>query len=81
MKKYTLYYYREDDCGGYGICKYGEFTPRLDYNPSSGHNARPSKKIGDFDNTEELAILSNRSFEEAEQMIEDYLYSINGEGY
>lgn len=76
MKKYTLYYYREDDCGGYDICKYGEFTPRLGYNPSSGHNARPSKKIGDFDNAEELATLLNRSIEYAEEMLEDYLYSI-----
>lgn len=81
MKKYTLYCYREDDCGGYDICKNGEFTPYLGYNPSSGPNAKLSKKIGDFNNAEELAILSNCSLEEAEQMIEDYLYSICGEDY
>ena len=81
MKKYILYYYREDDCGGYDICKNGEFTPYLGYNPSSGPNARLSKKIGDFDNAEELAILLNRSIEEAEERIEDYLYSIYGEDY
>ena len=81
MKKYTLYYYREDDCGGYDICKNGEFTPYLGYNPSSGHNAKLSKKIGDFDNSEELSMLANINIEEAEEMIEDYFYGICGEDF
>lgn len=36
MKKFTLYSFRTDNEGGYGICKSEDFTPELDYEPQSG---------------------------------------------
>ena len=53
--KYTVYAWRADDEGGLGVCLTEKFSPSLDYNPSSGCNARPSVKIGEFDTIEELA--------------------------
>lgn len=53
-KKYTLYVWMAHKGEGYGICKFGEFTPKLGYKPESGHLALPSEKIGDFSTFEEL---------------------------
>ena len=65
--KYTLYAWRSDDEGDFGICKCGDFTPNLNYHPESGWRARPSVKIGDFNTAEELAELAEISIEEANE--------------
>lgn len=36
MKKFTLYYFKADDEGGYGVCKSKDFTPMRDYRPQTG---------------------------------------------
>lgn len=55
--KYTIYSWRSDDEGGFGVCNYGEFTPNMNYQPETGWRATPSEKIGDFSTMEELADL------------------------
>ena len=54
---YTLYVWMSDDEGGWGICHSGEFSPILNYAPWSGWRAKPSEKIGDFSNKDELTNL------------------------
>lgn len=54
---FTLYVWIADDEGGYGICRCGEFSPKLNYYPLSGWRAKPSEKIGDFTTKEELTNL------------------------
>lgn len=61
MKEFTLYVFRSDDEGGYGVCKTAEWSPKIGYNPESGWRAKPSEKVGEFDSVEELAniLMSN----------------------
>ena len=44
-KRYTLYAWRSDDEGGYGICFSDEFSSSLNYQPESGCNAVPSERL------------------------------------
>lgn len=57
MKKFTLYYFKADDEGGYGVCKSKDFTPMRGYRPQTGWRAEKSVKIADFDTIEELATI------------------------
>ena len=83
MKKFSVYVWKSDDEGGFGICRAEQFSSSLGYRPESGQLARPSQKIGEFNTVEELAEIlfdsSNdyyASFEEAtadaEQLFDDY---------
>ena len=73
MEKYTLYYFRSDNEGGYGICYSDEWSPRVGYEPWTGWRARPSEFVGNFNTAEELADLTDGwlSIEEAKEMIAD----------
>lgn len=71
MKKFTLYDWREDTEGGIAICESKDWSPNLDYYPESGHDARPSVKLGEFDTVEELEELLNKYFPDDENNHED----------
>ena len=55
--KYTLYLWRTDDEGGYGMVESEKFSPSFDYHPETGWRAQPSVKIGEFNTVDELADL------------------------
>lgn len=65
MKKFTLYSFRTDNEGGYGICKSEDFTPELDYEPQSGWRAEKSSKVADFDTIQELAMILQKEEKES----------------
>ena len=69
MKKFTLYCFKADDEGGYGVCKAEDFTPMLDYRPQTGWRAEKSIKIADFDTVAELATIL-----QADERIENDAY-------
>lgn len=65
MKKFTLYSFRTDNEGGYGICKSEDFTSELDYEPQSGWRAEKSSKVADFDTIQELAMILQKEEKES----------------
>ena len=57
IKKYTAFFWSDDDEGGYGMCPNGEFNPNMGYDPNSGWRAQPSDAIGEFSKVDEFARL------------------------
>ena len=61
-KLYTLYSWRTDDEGGYGVCKKDKFSYKVGYRPETGPWARPSIWVGDFNTFEELTELISKEY-------------------
>ncbi len=79
-KRYTLYAWRTDDEGGYGVCRRDEFSYKVGYHPESGPWAMPSQRVGDFDTLEELTnlILAEEPGYSREFAIEDAKLLMDG---